>query len=99
MDGIQQVNGNLQQLASMVRGNRTSRPVAASTNDSDASERLPSSTRKIVRGLATAAQPPLPDDAELDELLTQLNGSFDDSPELAFAAQGGIGPGSVLALN
>jgi len=94
---IQPTDGSLQQLASMVRGTSraTSPSVAASV---DRSETLPASTSKIARGLATEATPPVREDDDVSVLLENLYGSMHDEPELAFAAQGGLSSGTVLAL-
>lgn len=94
---IQPTDGSLQQLASMVRGNsRATSPVVASVDRLDAS--LPASTSKIARGLATEANPPVREDDDVSALLENLYGSMHDEPELAFAAQGGLTSGTVLAL-
>jgi len=98
MEIVQPTDGSLQQLASMVRGNSRaiSPSVAASVDQLDAS--LPASTSKIARGLATEATPPVREDDDVSALLENLYGSMLDEPELAFAAQGGLTSGTVLAL-
>jgi len=95
---IQPTDGSLQQLASMVRGysRATSPSVVASVDRLDAP--LPASTSKIARGLATEATPPVREDDDVSALLENLYGSMHDEPELAFAAQGGLTSGTVLAL-
>ena len=96
MTSIQPTDGSLQQLASMVRGNsRATSPVVASVDRLDT---LPASTSKIARGLATEATPPVREDDDVSALLENLYGCMQDEPELAFAAQGGLSSGTVLAL-
>ena len=94
MTSIQPTDGSLQQLASMVRGN--SRAASPSVDRLDGP--LPASTSKIARGLATEATPPVREDDDVSALLENLYGCMQEEPELAFAAQGGLTSGTVLAL-
>lgn len=98
MTFIQPTDGSLQQLASMVRGNSRaiSPSVVVAADQLDAP--LPASTSKIARGLATEAAPPVREDDDVSALLENLYGCMQDEPELAFAAQGGLTSGTVMAL-
>lgn len=96
-NNISSTDGSLQQLASMVRGTSrvTSPSVAASVDRLDV---LPASTSKIARGLASEAAPPVREDDDVSALLEHLYGCMQDEPELAFAAQGGLSSGTIMAL-
>ena len=107
MDAVR-LDGNLQQLAAMVRGtNRRQDPVASPANPvptaelqatSSNSGSLPDSTRKIANGLSKEEAEPLREERDVDAHLEELALQIDANPSLAIMAQGGVRQGTVLAL-
>lgn len=106
MDALR-LDGNLQQLAAMVRGtNRRSgsvvpsdRPLPDVASGVPGSTALPESTRRIASGLSREEAEPLRDDADIEAYLERLSQEIGFDPFLAFAAQGGLSQGAVLALS
>jgi hypothetical protein len=107
MDAVS-MDGNLQQLAAMVRGTNR-RPDSAAPADRSAPDKekvvpppastdLPDSAKRIAGGLSKEDAEPLREEKEVDTYMQQLALQIDANPSLALMAQGGVRQGSVLAM-
>lgn len=90
------MEGNLQQLAAMVRGNarRPEVPAAAPVPQ----DVLPDSTMRVARGLSSETVPPMREDEDVDAFLASLAQDMRDNPAQAIQAQGLLHEGTVRNL-
>ena len=96
MDPVR-LDGNLQQLAELVRGNSL-RPLHA-TPESSRAKALPDSANRIATGLSGEAAPPLREDESIDPFMADLLLSISAAPTQSMDAQSGLRQNTVLALS
>jgi hypothetical protein len=96
MDPVR-LDGNLQQLAELVRGN-SRRPLSA-TPESSRPKALPDSANRIANGLSGEVAPPLRDEDNIDPFMADLLLSISAAPTQSMDAQSGLRQNTVLALS
>ena len=96
MDAVR-LDGNLQQLAAMVRGDAR-RPETAVPAPAPKEVVLPDSTLRIARGLSEEVAPPVRDERDVDAMMMTLTQEMRSNSAQALQAQGQLHEGTVRNL-
>ncbi|MEN9355212.1 MAG: hypothetical protein RL318_2537 [Fibrobacterota bacterium] len=96
MDAVR-VDGNLQQLAAMVRGN-AKRPDVVVDAPAAPKPALPDSTLRIARGLSDEVAPPMRDEDDVDAMMMALTQEMRSNSAQALQAHGQLHEGTVRNL-